>query len=702
VIYDKIIAVDWSARSKPSPNKPTKDAIFICVSGGVPTYYRTRHDAMAAITAHLDEAIAQGERVLLGFDFSFGYPDGFAKALTGSDSAESVWKWLAGKVKDAPDNVNNRFDVAKEINAMFGGVGPFWGCPENVADNILPSKGTHRRDHGQRERRHVELAVSSAQSTWKLFTTGSVGSQALMGLPCLWGLKERFGDDLTVWPHDCGFSQPDANITVVEIYPSLHPVDHLDATYQIEDAKQVRAVCDAFELAQTHGTLFKAFTVNADHRDADVIAQEGWILGVGINELKPPVLTNDCFALPQGVHWTPVDTALAELAGRLHPVAMTETISVTSALGRIVAQDVIAKRSNPPTANSAVDGYGFDSDSVDEGAQVLPLVDGRAAAGDAFNGVVPAGKAVRILTGAMVPQGVNTVVLEEDCTVSDTAVAFNGTLTRGANTRQAGEDIENGTKVVAKGTKLSAGDIAILAATGVSTLSVFKQLRVAILSTGDELTDVGDEAVEGQIFDANRPMLGAMFEKFGATVVDVGKVPDDPTALRAAFDRAAKSADMIITSGGASAGDEDHVSRLLQDNGSMALWRVAMKPGRPLALGVWNETPVFGLPGNPVAAFVCALIFAKPAFDALAGSGFSTPQAFYVPAGFAKSKKAGRREYLRARIGTDGRTERFVSEGSGRISGLAWADGLIELPDGAMTIKEGDLVKYLPISSFGL
>jgi len=418
--------------------------------------------------------------------------------------------------------------------------------------------------------------------------------------------------------------------------------------------------------------------------------------------MKPPPLTNDCFALPQGVHWTPVDEALQRLLERLTCIAEPVEAPLFDAAGCVLAHDAIARRSNPPSPNSAVDGYGFDAAGVGVGPQVLPLVEGRAAAGVPFEGLVPVGHAVRILTGAAVPDGINTVVLEEDCTIGEEAIAFHGPLKHGANTRKAGEDVVEGTVVLTKGTQINAPELAILAATGVDYVTIYKPLRLAIISTGDELVDICDTPQDWQIFDANLPMLSAVFVKLGAHVVDVGRCKDNPDALRDAFDFASSRADMILTSGGASAGDEDHVSRLLKETGSMALWRVAMKPGRPLALGVWNDTPVFGLPGNPVAAFVCALIFAKPAFDILSGKHAKPPQAFWVPAGFSKSKKAGRREYLRARIGADGRAERFVSEGSGRISGLAWADGLIELPDDAMDVAEGDLVKYLPFSSFGI
>jgi molybdopterin molybdotransferase len=251
------------------------------------------------------------------------------------------------------------------------------------------------------------------------------------------------------------------------------------------------------------------------------------------------------------------------------------------------------------------------------------------------------------------------------------------------------------------GQRVSAPDLALLVATGISEVQVRVPLRVAVVSTGDELVEAGYQAEQDQIYDANRPMLLSMIASMGHEPVDMGRCADDRAALRSLLDRASQEADVVLTSGGASAGDEDHVSALLTEAGAMQLWRIAVKPGRPLALGMWNETPVFGLPGNPVAAMVCSLIFAKPAMAQLAGEGWCDPIGFNVPAAFTKSKKAGRREYLRARI-RGGQVEVFGSEGSGRISGLSWADGLVELDDGAQQIEKGDLVKYIPYASFGL
>ncbi len=417
-------------------------------------------------------------------------------------------------------------------------------------------------------------------------------------------------------------------------------------------------------------------------------------------DIELPPLRNDCFALPAGVNWTPVDTALALLRDRLDVVTPGETRPLAQALGRVLAQDVTALRSHPPQANSAVDGYGV-AGPVPQGPQVVPLVTGRAAAGIPFDGEVPAGHAIRILTGAALPDGVDTVILQEDATVDSGRIAFHGPLKRGANARRAGEDLCAGDLALAAGRVLTAADLALLAAVGVARVAVRRRLRVAVLSTGDELIEPGETAAPGQIFDANRPMLLALVQGSGFEPLDMGRVGDDRAALWARLDRAAGRADIILTSGGASAGDEDHVSALLREVGAMQAWRIAIKPGRPLALGLWNGVPVFGLPGNPVAALVCALVFARPAMRVLAGAAWAPPQGYDLPAGFEKRKKAGRREYLRARV-RDGRAEVFASEGSGRISGLSWAEGLVELNDGARHIRPGDPVRFIPYGSFGL
>ena len=256
-----------------------------------------------------------------------------------------------------------------------------------------------------------------------------------------------------------------------------------------------------------------------------------------------------------------------------------------------------------------------------------------------------------------------------------------------------------GQVILHRGRKVTPADLGMLAAAGVGAIEVHMPLRVGILSTGDELQEPGDAANAGQIYDANRPMLGALVTKWGYDVIDLGRAPDNRATVQGIHEDASTRCDVILSSGGAAAGDEDHMSALLEGTGSFALWRSAMKPGRPLALGLWNDTPVFGLPGNPVAAMVCALVFAAPSLTVMAGGAWQHPTSYQLPAAFSKSKKAGRREYLRARI-EGGQVTIFASEGSGRVSGLSWATGLVELGDPAQKVAHGDLVTYIPFNSF--
>ena len=415
---------------------------------------------------------------------------------------------------------------------------------------------------------------------------------------------------------------------------------------------------------------------------------------------KIPKLRNDCFALPLGAYWNPVDDALTLLKARLPCVVEKESCFVRDSDGRILAKSVLAPRSHPPCPNTAVDGYAV-SGAISAGPQSYQLLDGRAAAGEAFVGSVSAGEALRVLTGAALPAGAQTVVLQEDVLIQDGIIEVNGPLELGSNARATGEDITAGAVLLQSGHKLTPQDLGMLVAVGVSKVEVFKPLRVVVISTGTELRAPGSEARAEQIYDANSPMLSAILRRWNLHVIEFGIVQDDPEALRKALDRAAECADVIITSGGASAGDEDHLSAILNATGTMALWRVAVKPGRPLALGVWNGAAIFGLPGNPVAAFVCLLIFARPALSQLAGAGFTRSEPLMLPAAFNKKKKPGRREYLRARL-RSGRVDIFTSEGSGRISGLSWSDGLVELTEDETSVIQGQLVRYLPYSSFGL
>lgn len=693
-MFDTILIVDWSGGNDRGA-KPAKDAIWTGVArAGIaeePVYHRNRQVAESWITDFLMAERDAGRRVLAGFDFAFGYPAGFGQVLTGSDDPFAIWDWFAARVQDSP-TANNRFDLAGQINGLFPGTGPFWGngLARDVVD--LPRKGLARQDHGMTEKRHAEQNAKGAFPVWQLSGAGAVGSQVIMGLPTLARLRQHFGTDLAVWP----FEPLTPPIALVEVWPSLI-------------GKTIAATCPPGKIKDAHQVEVLARALSALAPDdlrlmLDVPpTPEGSILGLHHVSLleqaaSAPQLRNDCFALPQGVQWTPVADALAHLRDHLTCVAGVETQPLGTALGRYLAQDVNALRAHPPAPNAAVDGYGF-AGPAEIGHHSLPLVQGRAAAGQPFAGTVPAGHAIRILTGANLPDGVDTVIMQEDVQATDNAITFQGPLKRGANARVAGEDMTQGQIIANKGRKITAADLGMFAATGIGQLQVHRQLRVGVLSTGDELRAPGTPADEGQIYDANRPLLAALVQGWGYHLVDLGRAPDDRDALRAILNQGVAQCDVILTSGGASAGDEDHISALLSGTGSFALWQVAMKPGRPLVMGLWGGKPVLGLPGNPIAAMVCALIFAHPALAILAGGDWPEPQGFPLPAGFSKTKKAGRREYLRARV-RDGRAEIFASEGSGRISGLHWAEGLVMLGDDAATIQPGDPVTYIPFGSF--
>ncbi len=415
------------------------------------------------------------------------------------------------------------------------------------------------------------------------------------------------------------------------------------------------------------------------------------------------MLKNDCFALPPGVDWTPVPDALETLRQRIDPIAKAETVSLDASLGRILAADAIAKRSTPPHDNAAVDGYAVAHAALtSEGDQVLKLLDGRAAAGAPFIENVAIGTAVRTLTGAVMPDGTDSVVMQEDVETGNGTITFGSGLKAGANRRKMGEDVSAGDIAIIKGRRLIGTDLAQAASVGVSALSVYRPLRVAIFSTGDELCEPTEIPKSGEIYDANRPMLSGLARAQGFAVVDMGRVPDRPEAVRAALIDASTKADAILTSGGASGGDEDHIARELTALGAMTEWRIAMKPGRPIAMGQLDGVPVFGLPGNPVAAFVCFLIFARPALLRLAGEDWPELSRFPVKITGPAKKRSGRTEYLRGRYIGDGKVEKFRSEGSGLISGLRWSDGLIELSHNRDRVEAGETVDYIPYSSFGL
>lgn len=415
-------------------------------------------------------------------------------------------------------------------------------------------------------------------------------------------------------------------------------------------------------------------------------------------------LSDDCFA--HGGALTRLDVALADLLQRLVPVTGVESLSLPRCAGRALAEPLSAKVSVPPADNSAVDGYAVHHDDLSKDAETrLPVV-GRAAAGHPYQGPQPRGTAVRVLTGAIMPAGPDTVMMQEDCRLEGDTVVIQPGIKRGANRRLAGEDVTSGDVLLPACRILNPADLALAAAGGHAALPVRKRLRVALMSTGDEVHEAGGALPPGGIYDANRPLLAALMTAAGFEVNDLGIQPDRRDHLTRVFAEAAAGHDAVVSSGGVSTGDEDHVKAAIEASGSLHFWRLAIKPGRPVALGQIGGTPFFGLPGNPVAALLTFSFFARPLLQRLAGAVPQTPRSFPVTAGFSYKKKSDRREWVRVSLGDDGRggwrAEKYPVDGAGVITSLTRTDGLVELPEDQLRLEPGDRVNFYPYAALGL
>jgi molybdopterin molybdotransferase len=410
-------------------------------------------------------------------------------------------------------------------------------------------------------------------------------------------------------------------------------------------------------------------------------------------------LSEDCFAF--GGTLLGVDAALALIDERVTPVVGEETVPLASACGRILVRDLVAQIDVPPHANSAVDGYAVaHADLLADRDTVLP-VGGRAAAGHPLDRPAARGEAIRIFTGAPMPDGSDTVMMQEDCVVEAGRVRLAPGIKQGANRRHAGEDVARGAVALPAGRRLKPADLGLAAALGNDRLPVFRALRVALLSTGDEVREPGGALAPGAIYDANRVMLAALLRGLGCVVSDLGIRPDRAAALVDTLAMASAEHDLIVTSGGVSTGEEDHVRAAIERLGRIDFWRLAIKPGRPVALGQVNGVPLIGLPGNPVAAALTFVVLARPLILRLAGAVAEPPLLFQVAAGFASRKKAGRREYLRAGLERDGATltaRRFPRDGAGILSSIVQSDGFVVLDETVSDLAPGAPVDFLPFS----
>jgi molybdopterin molybdotransferase len=408
-------------------------------------------------------------------------------------------------------------------------------------------------------------------------------------------------------------------------------------------------------------------------------------------------LSDDCFAF--GGPMMSVDEAVAIIAARVKAVEEAETVALAAADGRILARDISAPLPLPPFTNSAVDGYAVASRDLPLDEEQSFPVTGRVQAGATAQAPVKAGQAMRIFTGAPMPEGADTVFMQEDVRVEQGNVVLPAGLRPGANVRPAGEDIALGHAALKAGQRLRPQDVALAAAFGFAKIEVKRRIRVAVFSTGNELVSPGESRAAAQLFDSNRFMLMAMLARLGCEVSDLGILRDERASLASALRKVAGSHDLILTTGGVSTGEEDHVKAGVESAGKLVLWRMAIKPGRPVAMGIIGGTPLIGLPGNPVASFVTFVHVVRPTVLALMGAAQERLVPMPIRAAFSYKKKSGRREYVRVslRNAADGVLEakKFPREGAGLLSSLVDTDGLVELGEAVTQVEPGEMVGFL-------
>jgi molybdopterin molybdotransferase len=379
-----------------------------------------------------------------------------------------------------------------------------------------------------------------------------------------------------------------------------------------------------------------------------------------------------------------------------------ETVATEQALGRILAEDICSSLDIPPADNSAMDGYAFAIADIDPSTPSTTLhVAQRIAAGDPVQGLTK-GTAARIFTGAPVPVGADVVLPQEQCQVEGDQVTFPAGVKAGANIRRRGEELKQGDVVLRKHHTLHAQEIGLLATLGVAHVKVCRKLKVGLFSTGDELMPLGQPLGSGQIYDSNRYTLKALLQQLGCEVIDLGRIEDNFETTCNTLKQAASQAEVILTSGGVSVGDEDHIKAAMQRMGEINLWRIAIKPGKPLAYGVIDNTPFFGLPGNPVAAFVTCCMFVRPYLLRMQGIENVTPKSLRLPACFTHDKAVKRREFLRASITLDEQghsgIQLYPRQGSHMLTSVVFSEGLAIVPERTV-VNEGDLVEFIPLDN---
>jgi molybdopterin molybdotransferase len=395
-----------------------------------------------------------------------------------------------------------------------------------------------------------------------------------------------------------------------------------------------------------------------------------------------------------------VDDALDHMLSAAQPLTEIEQVLASAALGRVLAESQVSAIAVPPLDNSAMDGYAVRAAELNPLGDTRLPVSQRIAAGSVGEPLAP-GTAARIFTGAPIPPGADAIVMQEITTADGNEVVIHKAVAPGTSIRRAGEDIAVGASVLSAGTRLAAQHLGLAASIGANKLAVYRKLRVATFFTGDELVTPGEPLGPGQIYNSNRYTLNALLQALGCEVLDLGTVPDNLEATVAVLDEAAKRADLVITSGGMSVGEEDYVKAAVERRGKLDMWRIAVKPGKPLAFGSVGKAAFIGLPGNPVSVFVTFCLFARPFVLRMQGAMNVAPASYWVEADFDWGRPDKRREFLRGRLNRDGIGKTsvaiFPSQGSGVLTSTVWGDGLVDVPGGT-SITRGQLVKFVPFS----
>ena len=414
---------------------------------------------------------------------------------------------------------------------------------------------------------------------------------------------------------------------------------------------------------------------------------------------------NDCYSPAQQLQTA--ETVWQGMQALASTQVKSQTLPLEQCMNRRLAEALTTPYDSPRFDNAAVDGYAFNcNDLIQQPDATLPLMATEANAGGSEKLSLKQGYCMRVLTGAQMPKGANTVVMQEDVHLTNDSVTFPSHYKAHSNWRPQGEDVKAGEVIINQGQLIRPQDIGLAAAAGQAQLRVYNKVRVALFSTGNEVYELGQELPEDGIYDVNRYLLKALLTSLHCEVTDLGILADDFSTIRTALDSASQDHQLIITSGGASTGSHDHIANVLKDLGEVHAWRLAIKPGRPLAFGQLGSALFLGLPGNPVAANVCTLMFGQPLIRALSGGGWHRPKSYPQKLGFDVNKKVGRREWLRVfqeqQPNGDYVLQRSASHGSGILTSMTRADGLVEVDEASGNIPAGSLVDFIPFTSFGM